>query len=94
MAKKFKEVSEEAQKDIVLGFVRSQISHAWLPQENITESSRFCEDLDMTDLDVAMLMHDVELEFGIPFLSDDKADDITTVGDLVLFVVEKLSPVV
>ncbi len=54
----------------------------------ITETSRFMDDLGADSLDVVELIMGLEDEFGVE-ISDDEAEGIRTVGDAVRFISDK-----
>ena len=55
---------------------------------DITEASRFLDDLGADSLDVVELIMGLEDEFGVE-ISDDEAEGIRTVGDAVRFISDK-----
>ena len=55
---------------------------------DVTEESRFMDDLGADSLDVVELIMGLEDEFGVE-ISDDEAENIRTVGDAVRFIVDK-----
>ena len=58
----------------------------------VTKEARFREDLEADSLDLVELIMEFEDEFGSE-ISDEDAQKITTVGDAVAFLEEKLSTV-
>lgn len=56
--------------------------------EDVTEESRFMDDLGADSLDVVELIMGLEDEFGVE-ISDDEAENIRTVGDAVRFIADK-----
>ena len=57
--------------------------------EKVTKEARFREDLEADSLDLVELIMEFEDEFGGE-ISDEDAQKITTVGDAVTFLEEKL----
>ncbi|MBW7917380.1 MAG: acyl carrier protein [Trueperaceae bacterium] len=55
---------------------------------DVTEESRFMDDLGADSLDVVELIMGLEDEFGVE-ISDDEAENIRTVGDAVRFIADK-----
>jgi len=55
----------------------------------VTQEARFREDLEADSLDLVELIMEFEDEFGSE-ISDEDAQKITTVGDAVAFLEEKL----
>ena len=55
--------------------------------DEVKEESKFIEDLGADSLDVVELVMALEEEFEIE-IPDDKAEDITTVGDAIKFIEE------
>ncbi len=55
----------------------------------VTKEARFREDLEADSLDLVELIMEFEDEFGGE-ISDEDAQKITTVGDAVLFLEEKM----
>lgn len=55
---------------------------------DVTEESRFMDDLGADSLDVVELIMGLEDEFGVE-ISDDAAENIRTVGDAVRFIADK-----
>lgn len=59
-------------------------------EEKVVEGARFREDLEADSLDLVELVMAFEEEFG-GTISDEEAQQITSVGDIVTFVEEKLT---
>ena len=53
-------------------------------EENITPSSRIVEDLGADSLDMVEMLMTLEEEFGV-VISDEKASELKTIGDIVDF---------
>jgi acyl carrier protein len=75
-------VSTEAK---VIGIVSEQLG---VPQEEISRTSSFVDDLKADSLDVVELVMEFEDEFGIT-IPDDDYEKIRTVGDAVDYIEEK-----
>jgi acyl carrier protein len=61
-----------------------------VPEEKVTETSAFVNDLGADSLDVVEFVMEVEKEFDIT-IPDDAAAKLETVGDAVKFVEEKVA---
>ena len=59
-------------------------------ENEITEESRFVEDLNADSLDTVELIMEFEREFNIS-IPDEDAEKIQTVGDAIKYLEEKLS---
>lgn len=57
--------------------------------DEITEETRFIEDLDADSLDIASIIMEIEQEFDIE-VSDDAIEDVATVGDAVKLIRDAL----
>ena len=68
-----------------LGIVSEQLG---VPQEEISRTSHFVDDLKADSLDVVELVMEFEDEFGIT-IPDDDYEKIQTVGDAVDYIEEK-----
>lgn len=65
--------------------IRSMIADAMMIEEDqITEETRFIEDLHADSLDIVQMIIAMEREFGKKF-SDDEIAKIKTVGDVVSY---------
>ena len=58
--------------------------------ETITMDTAFEDDLDADSLDIVELSMALEEEFGISEMSEDEISSISTVGDLVNYIQNKL----
>lgn len=58
--------------------------------DNITMDTSFSDDLDADSVDLVDLAMALEEEFGIEELSEEETSSISTVGDLVHFLQNKL----
>ena len=56
--------------------------------EEITEESRFMEDLEMSSLEFFSMMNEIEQEFGIK-ISERELQEFITVGDAIRVISEK-----
>ncbi|MFK7778541.1 MAG: acyl carrier protein [Gimesia sp.] len=71
----------------VVGIVSEQLGH---PKEEITQESKFIDDLKADSLDIVELVMEFEDEFDVT-IPDDDYDKIKTVGDVVNYINEKAS---
>ncbi len=69
----------------VVGIVSEQLGH---PKEEITQESKFIDDLKADSLDIVELVMEFEDEFDVT-IPDDDYDKIKTVGDVVGYITEK-----
>ena len=69
----------------VIGIVSEQLG---VPQEEISRTSHFVDDLKADSLDVVELVMEFEDEFGIT-IPDDDYEKIQTVGDAVDYIGKK-----
>ena len=77
-------------RDEVMAKVRDHLSTEFeLEAAVITDTTRFKEDLDADSLDLYELLMELEDSYGIT-ISREEAAKITTVGDAVDFVTERL----
>ena len=60
-----------------------------IDEDSITMETSFSEDLNADSLDIVELIMALEEEFGIT-VEDEEAENITTVGDIVEAIKEKL----
>jgi acyl carrier protein len=75
-------------RDDVVTLVREHLAEELEVEiEEITERSRFKEDLDADSLDLYELVMELEDRYGVA-VSEEQATRIHTVGDAVSFVVE------
>ncbi|MGI8573504.1 MAG: acyl carrier protein [Solirubrobacteraceae bacterium] len=73
-------------REQVLSLIRAHlVDELELPQESITEGSRFREDLEADSLDLYTLVQELEDTYGLK-ISDEEAAKILTVGQAVDFV--------
>lgn len=78
-------------REEVMAKVREHLaSELDVPGEDITESTRFRDDLDADSLDLYELVMELEDTYGIS-VSEAEAARIETVGDAVDFVVERIA---
>lgn len=83
MAKNFKCLSADEQHSAVMSFLCAQFSSPyWKRTSEPTGTTRFDEDLGVSNLDMAMLIYDASKEFGV-FLSDEDVNEIRTLNDFV-----------
>ena len=59
------------------------------PEDKITESTEIVKDLQMNSFDIISLLGDLEDEYGVT-LSQEKVQDVVTVGDLVAVIKAEL----
>ena len=57
----------------------------------VTESASFQNDLGADSLDLVELIMDFEKKFGIVIPDDDAGDKITTVGDAIKYIEDKVN---
>ena len=75
----------------VMAKVREHLSAELdVPADDITESTRFRDDLDADSLDLYELVMELEDTYGVS-VSEADAARIETVGDAVDFVVERIA---
>ena len=60
-----------------------------IEEDMVTSDASFADDLEADSLDVVELMMAIEEEFNIE-ISDDDADNISTVGEAVAYIAELL----
>ena len=60
-----------------------------IEEDMVTSDASFADDLEADSLDVVELMMSIEEEFNIE-ISDDDADNISTVGEAVAYIAELL----
>jgi acyl carrier protein len=78
-------------REEVMAKVREHLAaELQVPAEDITESTRFRDDLDADSLDLYELVMELEDTYGIS-VSEAEAARIETVGDAVDFVVERIA---
>jgi acyl carrier protein len=77
-------------REQILGMVREHLStELQISPSEISEETRFREDLDADSLDLYELVMELEDAYGIA-MSEEEAAQIETVGDAVEFVVTRL----
>jgi acyl carrier protein len=77
-------------RDEVMTKVREHLSaELEVPQDEITEDTRFKDDLDADSLDLYELVMELEDTYGVK-VTEEEAARIETVGDSVDFVVDRL----
>lgn len=59
-----------------------------LKEDSITPNSRIVEDLGADSLDMVEMLMALEEEFGVS-ISDEKANELKTIGDIVAFLETK-----
>ena len=60
-------------------------------ESEVTETASFQNDLGADSLDIVELIMDFEKKFGIQIPDDDAGDKITTVGDAIKYIEEKVN---
>ena len=76
-------------RDEVFAVVRAALAEALeLSEEDISEDSRFKEDLEADSLDLVELLLEMERVYGFR-VTDEEAADINTVGDAVDLILRK-----
>lgn len=77
----FKCSSPNKQYETIMDFLLSQFDTPyWRKNGKLTKTTRFDEDLGISNLDMAMLVQDADDVFGV-FLSDNDIDEIKTFDD-------------
>jgi acyl carrier protein len=77
-------------RDEVMTKVREHLStELEVPQDEITDNTRFKDDLDADSLDLYELVMELEDTYGVK-VSEEEAARIETVGDAVDFVADRL----
>jgi acyl carrier protein len=80
----------EADRATIFAMVRDHLTaELEVPAEEITDATRFRDDLDADSLDLYELVMELEDAYGIA-MSEDEAARIETVGAAVDFVFERL----
>ena len=80
-------------RDEVLAKVRQHLAtELEVPEDQITEGTRFRDDLDADSLDLYELVMELEDTYGVS-IPEEEAADIETVGQAVDFVAERLGAV-
>lgn len=80
-----------ANRDEILAMVRNHLAtELELDPSEITDETRFREDLDADSLDLYELVMELEDSYGVP-MSEEEATRITTVGAAVDFVAERVA---
>ena len=83
------EPAATADRDEIFAMVRDHLAtELELSPDEITDSTRFREDLDADSLDLYELVMELEDNYGVT-VSEEQATHIKTVGDAVGFVVER-----
>ena len=77
-------------KDYSIKIKEIIIDKLGIEESKITTNARFIEDLSADSLDTVELIMEFEEEFDIE-ISDDDAENLTTVGKSVKYINEKLS---
>ncbi len=78
-------------REEVFAKVRAALAEALeLPEEAISEDSRFEEDLEADSLDLVEMLLEMERFYGFK-VSDEEAAEIDTVGDAVDLILNKVT---
>ena len=81
-----------ASRDEIFAMVRDHLAtELELDPAEITDATRFREDLDADSLDLYELVMELEDAYGVP-MSEEEATRILTVGQAVDFVSERAGP--
>jgi len=76
-------------REEIFAVVRAALAEALeLPEEEISEESRFKEDLEADSLDLVELLLEMERRYRFK-VSDEEAAEILTVGDAVDLIIRK-----
>lgn len=79
----------DPRRDEIFAMVRDHLAaELELDADEITDSTRFREDLDADSLDLYELVMELEDTYGVP-MSEEEAAKILTVGQAVDFVAER-----
>lgn len=73
----------EELKERILGFVE-------YPEDQITENTEFVKDLQMTSLDIMVMLGDLEVEYNITF-DTEEIQDVLTIGEFLKLLDKKLN---
>ncbi len=87
MTQDLKKLSETQQYETVRDFLSYQLRVG--PDDKLTVTSHLCRDFGLDTLDIAMLMFDVEQEFGIS-LSDEGSENVITLDDFINFTIKSI----